>query len=84
MPLATPDGRGLVAIGCAEGVWIGLRHDPKCELHFIATVTTIYLDSRGSYAASPALEDGNSVCHARGLWYFPCPRRQGKIAKWTS
>ena len=27
----TSDGRGLVAIGCAEGVWIGLRHDPRCE-----------------------------------------------------
>ncbi|KAH8804048.1 CNH domain-containing protein [Flagelloscypha sp. PMI_526] len=25
----TTDGRRLVAIGCAEGVWIGLRHDPK-------------------------------------------------------
>ena len=30
--IATPDGRGLVAVGCAEGVWIGLRHDPRCEL----------------------------------------------------
>jgi RHO1 GDP-GTP exchange protein 1/2 len=27
---ATADGRGLVAIGCAEGVWIGLRHDSRC------------------------------------------------------
>ena len=27
----TPDGRALVAIGCTEGVWIGFRHDPKCE-----------------------------------------------------
>lgn len=29
--LATADGRGLVAIGCAEGVWIGFRHDSRCE-----------------------------------------------------
>ena len=29
--LDTPDGRALVAIGCTEGVWIGFRHDPKCE-----------------------------------------------------
>ena len=28
----TADGRGLVAVGCAEGVWIGLRHDPKCKI----------------------------------------------------
>ena len=27
----TPDGRSLVAIGCAEGLWIGFRHDPTCE-----------------------------------------------------
>ncbi|KAL0567525.1 Rho guanine nucleotide exchange factor [Marasmius crinis-equi] len=25
----TLDGRSLVIIGCAEGVWIGFRHDPK-------------------------------------------------------
>ncbi len=30
VPFVTADGRGLVAIGCAEGVWIGFRHDPKC------------------------------------------------------
>ncbi|KDQ19102.1 hypothetical protein BOTBODRAFT_103593 [Botryobasidium botryosum FD-172 SS1] len=29
VPFSTADGRGLVAIGCAEGVWIGLRHDSK-------------------------------------------------------
>ncbi|OSX64043.1 hypothetical protein POSPLADRAFT_1179647 [Postia placenta MAD-698-R-SB12] len=27
VPFTTADGRGLVAIGCAEGVWIGFRHD---------------------------------------------------------
>jgi RHO1 GDP-GTP exchange protein 1/2 len=31
MSIDMPDGRGLVAIGCAEGVWIGFRHDSKCE-----------------------------------------------------
>ncbi|KAJ3805231.1 hypothetical protein F5876DRAFT_82008 [Lentinula aff. lateritia] len=29
VPFNTADGRGLVAVGCAEGVWIGFRHDPK-------------------------------------------------------
>ncbi|KAI0792219.1 Dbl domain-containing protein [Abortiporus biennis] len=29
VPFTTADGRGLVAIGCAEGVWIGFRHDSK-------------------------------------------------------
>ncbi|KAL1707909.1 CNH domain-containing protein [Schizophyllum commune] len=29
IPFNTSDGRGLVAIGCAEGVWIGFRHDPN-------------------------------------------------------
>ncbi|KAF4610695.1 hypothetical protein D9613_007108 [Agrocybe pediades] len=28
-PFNTPDGRGLVAVGCAEGVWIGYRHDSR-------------------------------------------------------
>ena len=33
---ATPDSRDMVAIGCAEGVWIGSRHDSRCMrlLHF--------------------------------------------------
>jgi RHO1 GDP-GTP exchange protein 1/2 len=30
--IATPDGRALVAVGCAEGVWIGFRHDSRCEV----------------------------------------------------
>ncbi|KIL64636.1 hypothetical protein M378DRAFT_186692 [Amanita muscaria Koide BX008] len=29
VPFTSTDGRALVAIGCAEGVWIGSRHDPK-------------------------------------------------------
>ncbi|KAG6901527.1 hypothetical protein C0995_010826, partial [Termitomyces sp. Mi166 len=29
VPFITPNGRPLVAIGCAEGVWIGYQHDPK-------------------------------------------------------
>ncbi|KIY68054.1 Dbl-like domain-containing protein [Cylindrobasidium torrendii FP15055 ss-10] len=29
VPFKTPDGRALVAIGCAEGVWIGFRHDSR-------------------------------------------------------
>lgn len=29
VPFRTVDGRFLVAVGCDEGVWIGLRHDPR-------------------------------------------------------
>ncbi|PCH44559.1 Dbl homology domain-containing protein [Wolfiporia cocos MD-104 SS10] len=29
VPFTTADGRGLVAIGCTEGVWIGFRHDSR-------------------------------------------------------
>ncbi|KAF8329377.1 Dbl-like domain-containing protein [Cantharellus anzutake] len=29
VPLTAADGRPLVAVGCAEGVWIGLRHDSR-------------------------------------------------------
>ena len=35
VPFTTSDGRALVAIGCAEGVWIGFRHDSKCMCFFI-------------------------------------------------
>lgn len=28
----TPDRRELIAVGCSEGVWIGLRSDPRCEM----------------------------------------------------
>ncbi|KAF9038574.1 CNH domain-containing protein [Panaeolus papilionaceus] len=39
VPFTTPDGRGLVAIGCAEGVWIGYRHDSKCKVLHLKMVT---------------------------------------------
>ncbi|KAA1475511.1 Dbl-like domain-containing protein [Dentipellis sp. KUC8613] len=29
VPFTTNDGRALVAVGCAEGVWIGFRHDSR-------------------------------------------------------
>ena len=29
VPFSTADGRRLLAVGCADGVWIGLRHDPR-------------------------------------------------------
>ncbi|ETW78805.1 GDP/GTP exchange-like protein [Heterobasidion irregulare TC 32-1] len=29
VPFTTTDGRALVAVGCAEGVWIGFRHDAR-------------------------------------------------------
>jgi hypothetical protein len=32
--LETPDGRGLVAVGCAEGIWIGYRYDSGCGFFF--------------------------------------------------
>ena len=41
--IATADGRALVAVGCAEGVWIGFRHDSRCEDR--VTVVLIYCSS---------------------------------------
>jgi len=29
VPFTSTDGRAFLAIGCAEGVWIGFRHDPR-------------------------------------------------------
>ena len=40
---ATADGRALVAVGCAEGVWIGFRHDSRCEVRL--TVVSIHCSS---------------------------------------
>ena len=77
VPFSTADGRGLVAIGCAEGVWIGLRHDPKCVLLRLFFLTVHYPDLSRSIAPGVAFEDGDSVCHARGLRYFPGSGRQG-------
>jgi hypothetical protein len=30
-PVASPDGRACLAVGCAEGLWMGDRNDSKCE-----------------------------------------------------
>jgi len=29
LPFSSNDGRNMIAIGCSEGVWIGLRYEPK-------------------------------------------------------
>lgn len=34
----TADRRPLVAVGCAEGVWIGYRHDPQCNNIFLLLI----------------------------------------------
>ncbi|KAG8763381.1 hypothetical protein FRC11_004256 [Ceratobasidium sp. 423] len=52
VPFSTADGRGLVAIGCAEGVWIGLRHDPKSirrVLHLKAVTQCAMLEDFGIF-----------------------------------
>ena len=49
---ATPDGRALVAIGCEEGVWIGLRHDPhslRKVLHVKAVSNIAVLEEFGIF-----------------------------------
>jgi hypothetical protein len=48
--LATIDGRSLIAIGCEEGVWIGLRHDPRSlrkVLHVKAVTNIAVLEEFG-------------------------------------
>ena len=66
----------MVAIGCAEGVWIGFRHDSRCawsrSCHSCFPLTFL-----PSYASCTALEDGATMRHAGGLWYLPRPRGQG-------
>lgn len=69
---AAADRRALVAIGCAEGVWIGYRHDPRCK--FIANTWSkpVFTKTFSSNATRTASEDGNPVCYVRGVRHFPC------------
>lgn len=75
---ATPDGRALVAVGCAEGVWIGFRHDSRCQcclFRYRASHTHIAITSDAPRAS---FEDGPTMCYVRELWYLPRFGRQGK------
>ena len=74
---ATPDGRGLVAIGCAEGVWIGFRHDSRCMCFYCFRHAFYSLEAFFSDAKSVAPTNGLSVRHARRFRYLPRTRRQG-------
>lgn len=52
VPFATSDGRRLVAIGCADGVWIGLRSDPRSlrkVLHLKLVTQCAVLESFGIF-----------------------------------
>ncbi len=52
VPFATADGRHLVAIGCADGVWIGLHNDPKSlrkVLHLKLVTQCAVLESFGIF-----------------------------------
>ena len=75
--VATADGRALVAIGCAEGLWIGFRHFPQSE---VCAPVVLYCRSAsfGSHAQGGVPEDGHAMCDARGLWNLPSSCRQGK------
>lgn len=48
----TPDGRALIAVGCEEGVWIGLRNDPRSlrkVLHVKAVTNIAVLEEFGIF-----------------------------------
>ncbi|KAG6841117.1 hypothetical protein C0991_001686 [Blastosporella zonata] len=52
IPFNTPDGRRLVAIGCAEGIWIGFRHDStsmRRVLHLKFVTQCTMLDDFGLF-----------------------------------
>jgi hypothetical protein len=72
---ATVDGRSLVAVGCEEGVWIGLRHEPRSlrKVLHVKAVTNIAVleefgivlvlqDKVGSRAAGRSCADTNRAC----------------------
>jgi hypothetical protein len=52
VPFTTADGRALVAVGCAEGVWIGFRHDSRSMrrvLHLKMVTQCAMLDDFGIF-----------------------------------
>lgn len=52
VPFVTADHRRLVAVGCADGVWIGLRNDPKSlrkVLHLKYVTQCAVLESFGIF-----------------------------------
>lgn len=52
VPFVTADRRRLVAVGCADGVWIGLRNDPKSlrkVLHLKYVTQCAVLESFGIF-----------------------------------
>ena len=60
--IVTPDGRSLVAIGCEEGVWIGLRNDPhslRKVLHVKLVTSIAVLEEFGIFLV---LQDKASAC----------------------
>ncbi len=40
--IASPDGRACIAVGCAEGLWIGYRNDSQLELECEVCAPTMY------------------------------------------
>ena len=75
--IASPDGRACLAVGCAEGLWIGDRNNSHCEGFALPPCTTCLLLSRLRHSLAPciAYQDGNAMCDARRVWNFPRPRK---------
>jgi RHO1 GDP-GTP exchange protein 1/2 len=44
VPFRTPDNRELFGVGTAEGVWLGLRQDPRCEFGYPRRMSPEYVD----------------------------------------
>ena len=59
---ASADGRGLVAIGCEEGVWMGLRDDKTCG-STMQPKTAMLIGSQSS-ALRFTYQGRYSMCHA--------------------
>lgn len=77
--IASPDGRACLAVGCAEGLWIGFRNDSQLELECEGCAPTMYAclllrHLRHSPTTCIGSQDGNAMYDARRVWNFPRPR----------
>jgi hypothetical protein len=76
--IASPDGRACLAVGCAEGLWIGYRSDSLLELECEVCAPTMYAcllltHLRHSPTTCIGSQDGDAMCDARRVWNFPRP-----------
>ena len=88
----TRDRRELVAIGCEEGVWIGMKGNSVCEFFpfqvetsFVRRSSLTFLSlHRHSFQQGPPCQERHAVCRSRGVLDVPRSRRSRSSSSFSS